>query len=66
MFNCFILRTYKIKNLERKEKKEREKELYTVLCCVRSWPNSLVKGSCCVRERNSKIQVKGKRFGNQG
>ena len=56
--NCFMLRTYKIKNLERKERKEREKELYTVLCCARSWHNSLVKGSCCVRERNRKIQEK--------
>ena len=42
MFNCFMLRTYKIKNLERKERKEREKELYTVLYCARSWHNSLV------------------------
>ena len=30
--NCFVLRTYKIKNFERKERKEREKELYRVLC----------------------------------
>ena len=56
---CFLLRTYKIKNLARKERKEREKELYTVLCCARSWHNSLVKGSCCVHERNRKIQEKG-------
>ena len=56
--NCFMLRTYKIKNLERNERKEREKELYTVLCCARSWHNGLVKGSCCVRERNRKIQEK--------
>ena len=56
--NCFMLGTYKIKNLERKERKEREKELYTVLCCAGSWHNSLVKGSCCVCERNRKIQEK--------
>ena len=56
--DCFMLRTYKIKNLERKERKEREKELYTVLSCARSWHNSLVKGSFCVRERNRKIQEK--------
>ena len=42
--NCFMLRTYKIKNLERKERKKRKKELYTVLCCAGSWHNSLVKG----------------------
>ena len=56
--NCFMLGTYKIKNLERKERKEREKELYAVLCCAGSWHNSLVKGSCCVHERNRKIQDK--------
>ena len=53
-----MLRMYKIKNLERKDRKEREKELYRVLCCEGSWHNSLVKGSCCVRERNRKIQEK--------
>ena len=56
-----MLHTYKIKNLERKERKEREKELYTVLRCARSWHDSLVKGTCCVGERNRKIQEKGKR-----
>ena len=56
--NCFMLRTYKIKNLEKKERKEREKELYTVLGCARSWHNSLVKGSSRVCERNRKIQEK--------
>ena len=56
--NCFMLRMYKIQNLERKERKEREKELYTVLCCVGSGHYSLVKDSCCVRERNRKIQEK--------
>ena len=56
-----MLHTYKIKNLERKERKEREIELYTVLCCARSWHNSLVKGSCCVCERNRKIGGKGER-----
>ena len=59
--NCFMLRTYKIKNLERKERKEREKKLYAVLCRTRYWHNSLVKGSCCVRERNRKIPEKGER-----
>ena len=49
-----MLHTYKIKNLERKERKEQEKELYTVLCCARSWHNILVKGSRCVRESNRK------------
>ena len=56
--NCFMLGMYKIKNLERKERKEREKELYTVLCCAGSWHNRLVKGSCCVRERTRKVQEK--------
>ena len=64
--NCFMLRTYKIKNIERKERKEREKELYTLLCYARSWHNSLVKGLCRMRERNRKIQEKGERLGNQG
>ena len=64
--NCFMLRTYKFKNLvERKERKEREKELYTVLCRARSWHNTLVKGSCCVHERYRKIQEKRERLGNQ-
>ena len=58
MYYCFMLRTYKIKNLKRKERKEREKELYKVLCCARSWHNSLVKGSYCVHERNRKIEEK--------
>ena len=53
-----MLHMYKIKNLDRKERKEREKELFTVLCCTRSWHNSLVKGSCSVCERNRKIQEK--------
>ena len=58
-----MLQAYKIKNLERKERKELEKELYTVFCCARSWHNRLVKGSCCVCERNRKIQEKkGKRY----
>ena len=56
--NCFMLRTYKIKDSERKERKEREKELYTVLCCAGSCHNSLVKGSCFVPERNRKVQEK--------
>ena len=57
---CLIALSY----VERKERKERENELYTVLCCARSWHNSLVKDSCCVRERNRKIQdvtAQGKR-----
>ena len=58
MFNCFMLRTYKINNVERKERKEQEIELYTVLSCTRSWHNTLVKDSFCVRERNRKIQEK--------
>ena len=58
MFYCFMLHTYKIKNLERKERKEREKELYTVLCCARSGHNSLVKGFMLRVRKNRKVKEK--------
>ena len=49
LFDCFMVHMYKSDNLEWKERKERAKELYTVLGYTGSWQYCLVMGSCCVR-----------------
>ena len=46
-----MLRTYEIVNLENKERKEQEEEIYKALGCVGSWCYGLVKVHvACVRE----------------
>ena len=38
-----MLHTYEIKNLERKERKKRNEEIYRALGCVGSWRYGLLK-----------------------